>query len=278
MESEVEQRVAQHYTHGSLEEEIWAAVVASGADPARVTLADLAPVDEFHIGGRQATADFAAQLEFSPGSALLDIGSGLGGPSRYFAKEQGCRVTGIDLTSEYVAVANALAARVGLTGTVCYHQGSALALPFAAASFDGAYMFHVGMNIADKQKLFAEVRRVLKPGGIFGIYDVMREAEGDLDFPVPWATTAETSFVGSEADYLSLLEGAGFSVRKIRNRKEFAIDFFNQLRARAAAVGEPPPLGLHLLMGSMASQKVANMINNLQRGLIAPVEIVCSAP
>lgn len=82
MESEVEQRVAQHYTHGSLEEEIWAAVVASGADPARVTLADLAPVDEFHIGGRQATADFAAQLEFSPGSALLDIGSGLGGPSR----------------------------------------------------------------------------------------------------------------------------------------------------------------------------------------------------
>jgi SAM-dependent methyltransferase len=193
MSSGIERRVAHHYTHGGLEQAILAGLAASGVDQARVTPADLAPVDEFHIGGRPATADFAEQLEFAPGSELLDVGSGLGGASRYFAQERGCRVTGIDVTPEYVSVANVLAVRVGLSGMATYRQASALDLPFGAASFDGAYMFHVGMNIEDKHKLFAEIRRVLKPQGVFGIYDVMREAEGDLDFPVPWATGAETA-------------------------------------------------------------------------------------
>jgi SAM-dependent methyltransferase len=277
MTGAVEARVVQHYAHGRLENAITEALAASGADLARLTPRDLAPVDEFHIGGRQATIEFAARLQFAPGSNLLDIGCGLGGASRYFAGEWGCRVSGIDVTPEYVAVATALASRIGLSEHVNYRQGSALDLPFGAASFDGAYMFHVGMNIPDKHKLFAEARRVLKPGGVFGVYDVMREAEGELEFPVPWATSAETSFVGSAADYQRPLEAVGFDVHKIRNRWEFAIEFFNQMRASVAGAGGPPPLGLHLLMGSTAPQKVANMVENLQRQLIAPVEIICAA-
>jgi ubiquinone/menaquinone biosynthesis C-methylase UbiE len=277
MASTVEKSVAQHYTHGTLEQAITAALAASGADLARLVPADLAPVDEFHIGGRQATAEFAAQLEIAPGASLLDIGCGLGGASRYFAHERGCRVTGIDLTAEYVAVAAALAARVGLSGAVTYRHGSALALPFASAAFDGAYMLHVGMNIEDKAALFAEVKRVVKPGGVFGIYDVMRQSEGDLDFPMPWAGTAETSFVSSAAAYRHLLEAAGFAVRKERSRREFGLEFFRQLRARTADADGPPPLGLHLLMGTTTPQKLGNMIDNLQRGLIAPTEIVSRA-
>jgi hypothetical protein len=76
--------------------------LTAGKDLTAVTTADLAPVDEFHIGGRQATADLAAQLSLKPGAHLLDIRSGLGGASRYFAHEYRCRVTGIDLTEEYV--------------------------------------------------------------------------------------------------------------------------------------------------------------------------------
>lgn len=277
MSGNVEERVARHYTHGGLEQAISEALAASGADLARLTPADLAPVDEFHIGGRQATAEFAQQLEVAPEASLLDIGCGLGGASRYFAHQHGCRVTGVDLTAEYVAVAAALAARVGLSGMVSYQQGSALALPFATATFDGVYMLHVGMNIEDKGVVFAETRRVLKRGGVFGIYDVMREGEGDLDFPVPWATTAESSFVSSAAVYRRLLEAAGFDVRKERSRREFALEFFRQLRARTANADGPPPLGLHILMGTTTPQKVANMIDNLQRGLIAPTEIVCTA-
>ena len=274
----LEQSVARHYTHGSLERAILGALAASGKDPDRLAPADLAPVDEFHIGGRQATIDLADQLEAGPGLHLLDVGSGLGGASRFFADERSCRVTGIDLTEEYVRAAEALARRVGLADRVSYRHGSALDLPFAPGTFDGAYMLHVGMNVEDKARLFAEVRRVLRPGGLFGVYDVMREGgEGDLGFPVPWASSPETSFVESAATYRRLLGGAGFAVQKERGRRGFAIEFFRQMRAQAVQGGGPPPLGLHILMGASAPQKAANMMDNLERGLIAPTEIIARA-
>ena len=158
---EIEQAVVRHYAHGSLEKTILEALAAAGKDVNRLTPKDLAPVDEFHVGGRQATIAFAQQFGLRPGMRLLDIGCGFGGAARYFAHEHGCRVTGIDLSPEYVNVTNALATRVGLDERVSCESGSALALPFAPGSFDGAYMLHVGMNIEDKAKLFAEVRRVL---------------------------------------------------------------------------------------------------------------------
>ena len=208
-----EQSAAQHYTHGSLERTILDALTALGKDLDNLAPADLAPVDEFHIGGRQATIDLADQLEIRPGQHLLDVGSGLGGASRYFAREHGRHVTGIDLSSEYVGTAELLAKLVRLENQVLYRHGSALNLPFAPASFDGAYMLHVGMNIEDKAKLFKEVRQMLKQGGIFGIYDVTREhGEGELSFPVPWASGPDTSFVESANTYRRLLEGAGFAI------------------------------------------------------------------
>jgi ubiquinone/menaquinone biosynthesis C-methylase UbiE len=213
-------------------------------------------------------------MEIGAGLHLLDIGCGLGGASRYFAQQRGCRVTGLDLTDEYVRVAEALSRRVGLQDRVSYRRGSALDLPFAAASFDGAYMFHVGMNIEDKKRAFAEVRRVLKPSAVFAIYDVMREGEGELSFPVPWAASPETSFVEPAPTYRNLLEGTGFAIEKERSRREFAIEFFHQVRAQAAETGGPAPLGTHILTGASAPQKVANMIDNLQRGLVAPTEIL----
>jgi len=271
---ETEQAVARHYAHGSLEETILNALAAAGKDLNRLTPKDLAPVDEFHVGGRQATIAFAEQFGPRPGMRLLDVGCGLGGAARYFAHEHSCRVTGIDLSGEYVAVANALAARVGLGERVLCQAGSALALPFAPGSFDGAYMFHVGMNIENKSKLFAEVRRVLAPSGLFGIYDVMRLAAGELSYPVPWASGPESSFVADAASYRRLLVAVGFEVLKERDRRDFALEIFAQMRARGAAAG-PGPLGLHIVMGASAAQKVKNMIGDINAGLIAPTEIIC---
>jgi len=271
---EIEQAVTRHYAHGALEEAILNALVAAGKDLNHLTPKDLAPVDEFHVGGRAATVAFAEQFGAKPGMRLLDIGCGLGGAARYFAHEHGCQVTGIDLSGEYVAVANALAARVGLGERVSCQQGSVLALPFAAGSFDGAYMLHVGMNIEDKTSLFSEVRRVLTPGGVFGIYDVMRLAAGDLHYPVPWTSSAEVSFVADAESYRRLLVAAGFEVLKERNRRDFALEVFAQMKARGAA-GAPAPLGLHIVMGASAGQKVKNMMGDITAGLIAPTEMIC---
>lgn len=270
-------RIAQHYARGGLEETILAALAASGKDPDRLTADDLAPVDEFHIGGREATAALAAALPLAPGTRLLDIGCGIGGPSRYFAATHGVHVEGIDLTAEYVQVAESLARRLGLGDRVSYRQGSALALPFAAGGFEGAYMLHVGMNVAAKEMLFREVRRVLKPGGFLAIYDIMRMAEGALRFPMPWAQSEATSFVATAAEYRHLLEAAGFELRHERNRRDFALDFFQRMRARATAGGGPPPLGLHLLMGTGARERIGSMIAGVEAGLIAPAELIARA-
>ena len=272
----IEQNVAQHYTHGRLEQAILDAATAAGKDASRLKVDDLAPADEFHIGGRQATIELAQQLDLRPGMHLLDIGSGLGGAARYFAAEHNCRVTGIDLTEEYVDVANALARRVGLADRVAYRHGSALALPFAPASFDGAYMLHVGMNIEDKAGLLAGIRKALKRGAVFGVYDVMKGAPGALSFPVPWASTAATSFVAEPETYRRLLEANGFEVMKERGRRQFGIEFFRQMRARAAESG-PPPLGLHIVMGADFRHKMANMIAMLEQGMIAPTEMIARA-
>ncbi|MBI2738230.1 MAG: class I SAM-dependent methyltransferase [Rhodospirillales bacterium] len=272
----LDQNIAQHYAHGTLEAEILAALAGAGKNPGTLTSADLAPVDEFHIGGRQATKDLSAQLDLPSGARVLDVGSGLGGPSRFFAEERGWHVQGIDLTPEYVDVATSLSRRVGLADTTAYRVASASALPFGNRAFDGAYMLHVGMNIADKKTAFAEVYRVLKPGGLFAIYDVMLEGDGDFPYPVPWSAGPETNFIASAETYRKDLAVAGFSVVTERNRRDFALASFAQMRQRMAAGGPPAP-GLQIVMGATAPQKVANMMGGVQRGLFAPVEIISRA-
>jgi ubiquinone/menaquinone biosynthesis C-methylase UbiE len=216
-----------------------------------------------------------SQLDLAPGRRLLDVGCGLGGAARYCARTHGCTVTGVDLSEEYVRTAERLTARVGLESLVSFRQASARALPFEAGTFDVVTMLHVGMNVRDKAALFGEIRRVLAPGGELGVYDVLRESDGEaIPYPMPWATSAETSFVGTEATYRSALEQAGFEVRTCRSRRESAIEFFQRMRAQAQASGGPPRLGLHVLMGPSAPQKIANMIDAVERRLIAPTAIV----
>jgi len=185
-----EAKVAGHYGQGRLEELILGAVAREGKDPENLTAGNLSGVDEFHVGGLEATQELAKQMELRAGLRLLDVGSGIGGPARYFAGEHGCRVTGIDLTEEFVRVAGTLAKRTKLDGLAEFRQGSALEMPFERDTFDGAYMIHVGMNIADKAGIFREVRRVVKTGGLFTIFDIVgtgvgRTGGGTIRYPVP---------------------------------------------------------------------------------------------
>lgn len=269
-----EKAVSDHYTHGALLAAIRSGLEALGKTPETVSVEDLGPIDEFHIGGRKASEHFLGQLPLDAAAHALDVGCGLGGGARFAASRFGCRVTGIDLTAEFVETGQALCAWVSLEEQVSLQQGSALDLPFAPGAFDAAYMMHVGMNIADKARLCAEVARVLKPGGSFGVYDVMRTGEGELTFPVPWAETAATSAVDSPEIYREALAAAGLAVVAEETRRDFALAFFAEVAAKMAADGGPPPLGTHLLMGATRAEKVQNMVENVSAGRIAPVELI----
>lgn len=273
---DIEQGVAEHYTHGTLAAAISRALAAAGHDPARPTPEILAPIDELHTGGRAATAALFAPLAPQPGQHWLDIGSGLGGPARHLAATFGCRVTGLDLTPELVEVATDLTGRCGLEHLVAFHAGSALAMPFPAASFDGACLLHVGMNIARKAALFAEAHRVLRPGGSFALYEVMRVADGALPFPLPWAGGPDTSFVETPEAYRTALSEAGFAAVSQRDRRDFALGFFRDAAAAVAAHGRPP-LGLHVVMGEAAGARIGNIVAAMRQGLIAPIEMIARA-
>jgi ubiquinone/menaquinone biosynthesis C-methylase UbiE len=268
--------IVEHYTRPDLERTILDALRAAGRDVDHLTVEDLGAVDEFHIGGRQATAELAAQLGSLEGLHLLDVGCGIGGPSRFIADKYGCHVTGVDLTPEYVRTARNLAKRVGLADRLDYAEESATNLPYPAASFDGAYMIHVGMNVQVKAAVCSSIRRVVRPGGFFAIYDVMRERDGELRYPLPWASEAEDSFVATATEYRDFLTRAGFQVVAERSRRQFAIDFFREMRSR---MGTPnpegrPPLDLRLLMGPDTQVKVANLVAALEAGLVSPTEMI----
>ncbi|MEM9783868.1 MAG: methyltransferase domain-containing protein [Pseudomonadota bacterium] len=267
-------KVSSHYRHGSLLSAIRAGLKKQGIAPEKAGIEDLGPVDEFHIGGRVATAHFLDQLQILPAHRILDVGCGLGGSARFAAKNYGCTVAGIDLTEEYVATGQTLCDWVGLSDRVHLWQGNALSLPFSDEEFDGAFTMHASMNIEGKQALFSEVARVLKPGARLGIYDIMQASDEDLVYPVPWATTPETSWLAPPEHYRNALENNGLMVERVTDRRDFALDFFTRMKRVNDAADGPPPLGLHVLMQQSAAEKIANMVANLIAGRIAPVEMI----
>lgn len=270
----VSDSVTGHYGRPGLESEVLAALETSHRT---VDVEGLAPIDEFHSGGRQATAALTAQLGLRPDSHVLDVGSGIGGTARFIASAYGCRVTGIDLTEEYIETARALTDRVGLADRVSFRQASALQLPFPPASFDAICMLHVGMNIEDKDALCAELARVLRPGGTCGIYDVMRSGEGQLSYPVPWANSPAISFLADPDTYRHCLTRAGLQVTSVRDWTGSVLEFAR--RAQAASPRQsPPPAGPHLLMGEDFSAKMSNVLSAMQRGVLAPMEIITTRP
>ena len=267
--------VVAHYSHGELLAAILRGLAATGKPTDRIDSDDLAAGDEFHIGGREATSALFDQVDRRPGVHVLDVGCGIGGPARYLGRHRHARVTGVDLTPEFVEVARELTRRCGLDDAVDFQVGNGLELPIPDGGVDAACLLHVGMNIADKAGLFAEVRRVVRPGGWFAVYDVMRVGAGEIDYPALWASDAETSFVAERDTYRRLLEEADFRIEHERDRREFSIESFSRLRA--SGTNGPPPLGPHIVIGHDFATKVGNMVAAMRRGILAPTEMISTA-
>jgi SAM-dependent methyltransferase len=269
---DIEQGVAQHYAAYDVLARIRAGLQALGLDPDNIQPGDLKYVDEFHIGGAEATNALLSELDIGTGAEVLDIGCGIGGPARVMAS-RGARVTGLDLTPAFVEAATSLSRMAGMGDRVSFKVGSATDLPFADATFDFATLLHVGMNIPDKAGLFREAYRILRPGGVFAVYEVMRTGPGELSFPVPWAEREELSALETPDAYRKAAASAGFELREEKDRRSVALDFFDRVRSQASSAS-PSPLGLHLLMGPTVGQKTDNMISAIQAGTIAPVQMI----
>lgn len=265
---------ARHYGRHNLKDRLEEALIAAGLGEGPISAEVLAPLDQFHTRGLAATIDLAEVAAIRPSMAVIDIGSGLGGPSRYLAETYGCRVEGIDLDPSFVEAATYLAERAGLQDKVTYQCADALALPFKDKSFDLGWTQHVAMNIADRKRLYGEIHRVIRPGGRFVIYDVVAGHAGPIQFPVPWARGPESSFLMDPAVMRVTLQVLGFRVRSWADRTEAGAQWFEDQRKARAQSAAPSSLGLHLAMGPDFPAMSDNLGQNLREGRAGLVQAV----
>jgi ubiquinone/menaquinone biosynthesis C-methylase UbiE len=268
----LDREVLTHYNQGNLLSRLNAALMEDGFDPDHPSMEALAPYDQFHGRGLEATLEIAGLIQASPADHILDIGSGIGGPARYFANRFGCRVTGIDLTPEFCDVARHLTRLLDLEERITFELGDALAMPFSDASFDGAYSMNVSMNIADKSAFYREIHRVLKPGAWLVLSEVAKGEGGNLDYPTPWAASARTSFLSTPEETRRGLLGAGFDVIRLHSTLEEARTSGARSRAMVERGEKPPHRAVMLIHGEIASQAMANTSRGLAEARIIPIE------
>jgi ubiquinone/menaquinone biosynthesis C-methylase UbiE len=272
----VSEDVASHYSDSdALAESIAASLRAAGIDPASATTATLAAVDEFHIRGREATLALAQSIGVTADTSVLDIGSGLGGAARTLAEEYGCAVTGIDLTPSFCAAATELSRWTRLDDKTTFRVGDACALPFDDATFDAAVTIHAAMNIPDKPAMYREARRVLKPTGTFGIYDVLQGEGGEVLFPVPWARDPSISHLATPEAMRDMLAAAGFELLDEVDSTAESLAWFQAVSARISEHG-PPPVSFGVFLGDEFREMAANQVANLADRRIRTVTFICA--
>jgi ubiquinone/menaquinone biosynthesis C-methylase UbiE len=254
--------VENHYALGDIYSRIIFQLEVAGKKTVSLNRKDIAAVDEFHIGGQEITRELARQVMLQPGMRILDVGCGLGGACRLFAEEYGCHATGIDITTEYIDIAKRFSQLTNLHEGTNFVLGSATDLPFADKSFDFVFTQHVQMNIADKKKLYAEIARVLVPGGRFVYYDVFATGDQPIHFPVPWANDESISHLITTSALKDILKNAGLHPTSSTDHTAKSIESFEKMLPIVKQQGLPA-LGTHLLMGDNAIEKQENVLRNL---------------
>lgn len=269
--------IYNYYSPNGLYNKIIEGLNTLGKDLTSVTLDDLQPVDEFHIRGDAATKELIKLSGFTPDMHILDVGCGIGGSTRRLSHETGCRVTGIDLSEEYIDTAERLTQLLNMQERVKFHATSALDLPFDDNSFDGVWSLQMGMNVEDKLSWLKEAFRVLKPGGRAILYEVCGNKNAPIYFPVPWAQDSSMSFLVKPEEFRDTIKSVGFDIEVWFDKTDLAQKAFANV---PEPVGEPnlPVLGVYLLVGNDIATKAYNLHRNLDEERVSLIETVAIKP
>jgi SAM-dependent methyltransferase len=263
--------VEAYWSREHVAEAILAALSGRGLDLDALTPDLVAPVDQFHGGGKPVTERLARLAVAAPGLRVLDVGGGFGGPARTLAVEFGCRVTSLDLTESYVRAARMLTARMRLDDRVTHEVGNALALPFPDGSFDLVWTQNSGMNIADKERLYAGFHRVLRPGGRLALQEPMAGPGAPVVYPVMWARDASTSFLRSPAEMRAVIEQAGF-------RALVWDDVTDETVGPSTGAAISPHSIQRLVMGDAIDAIIRAGHQNREEHRIVSIQAVCERP
>jgi len=274
--SESTTRISKHYGSADLESRVLSALKQAGKNIDSLTVEDLAALDQFHTRGLAATRELIAFARVTAGSHVLDVGSGLGGPARVLASEKSCHVTGVDITKEFCDVATMLSKLTKLDRVTEFKHGDATALPFTDGNFDLALTMQIQMNIENKHDFYAEVFRVLKPGGRFVFQDIMSGPGGEIHLPVPWASQRDSSFLVSVDELRDMLRAVGFKIESLEDTSEAALAW--RKNQPAAAGLAPSALGIHVVMGEQFALMQSNQVRNLEQRRVSFVRGLVSKP
>ena len=257
--------ISKYWGRENLGQTILDALAAAGKNLDALTINDLAATDHFHGGGMPATVRLARLAGLQSGARVLDVGGGLGGPARTLAVEFGCRVTAVDLTDSYVRAATMLTERLRLADRVTHSVGNALALPFDDGAFDVVWTQNSGMNIADKEQLYAGLHRVLRLGGLLAIQEPMAGPIQPAIFPLMWAREPSQSFLRTPAEMRALIERTGFRARA-----------WDDITAETGGPATAPPRHAvqRLIMGDALEAITQSGQRNREEGRIVMVQAV----
>ena len=253
-----------HYSAPEIEARILVAIRAAGLNPEQpISPHELGALDHFHTGGRRASRELLELAKIGAADRVLDIGAGLGGSARLLASTIGCSVDCIEMSPDYCAGAVLLNRLTGLENRIDVHQGSALDMPFSDDSFDVVWMQNVGMNIADKETLYGEISRVLKPGGRYAFQEMAAGKVPTSYFPLPWASDPGDNFLVSAEEMRSILDRCGFIAELFEDTSDTHLSR-TMANATPAAQGQ---LGLSVFVDNLA-QKAGNARRSLKDGQV----------